>query len=214
MEVFAHTRVVRVRCCRCRRIIGRLADGWFQPKHPLASVTTPLPPVFRFPGYPDPLLHGRPMKGVTVIPLDRMTIEGLYCGCRKRDGTQTTCTLNLLWMGHASWIDERIHDLIAGEPDYGLTGIHDELEYTMASQHGRGSVTPEMEAARRASDAERGDDLMRRIQNRGRRKTRGRGGPGSAWAQAERTAAQKAEAASTLLEWSAHTDTDDPADRA
>ena len=129
-------RVVMVRCHRCRRVIGRLAGGWFQPKRPLDTVTSPGLPVFTFPGSPDPLLHGRPMKEVTVIPLDRWTLAGLHCGCRKRDGAQMTWTLNLHRMDTASKLDKRTHDLIAGMPDYGLIGIHDDLEFFCDARRG------------------------------------------------------------------------------
>lgn len=169
---YAHLRVVMVRCHRCRRVIGRLAAGWFQPKRPLTTLTSPFPPVFKFAGCPEPLLlHGRPMKGISVISLDGWTLAGLRCGCRKPDGREMTWTLNLHRMFHASLLDGRIHDLIAGMPDYGLTGIHDDLEYAVASDVAPAFISA-AETKREELHFEKGQaDVLRRIQNRGRRKT-------------------------------------------
>ena len=191
-------RVVMVRCHRCRRVIGRLARGWFQPKRPLDTVTSPGLPVFTFPGSPDPLLHGRPMKEVTVIPLDRWTLAGLHCGCRKRDGAQMTWTLNLHRMDTASKLDKRTHDLIAGMPDYGLIGIHDDLEFFVTLDVAPAAITDAEAKARGPSEASVAA-LERRIRNRGRRKT---------W----RVTAD--EAAAPMLRSISHRDTDDPVDRA
>jgi hypothetical protein len=193
-------RVVMVRCHRCRRVIGRLAGGWFQPKRPLATVTTsPLPPVFKFPGSPDPLLHGRPMKGVMVIPLDGWTFAGLHCGCRKHDGSQMTWTLNLHRKDTASKLDKRTHDLIAGMPDYGLIGIHDDLEFFVTLDVAPAAITDAEAQARRPSEA-RLADFERRLRNRGRRKTWRRVNAG--------------EAAAPILDSASHRNTDDPVDRA
>jgi hypothetical protein len=192
-------RVVMVRCHRCRRVIGRLAGGWFQPKRPLATVKSPTPPVFTFPGSPKPLLHGRPMKGVTVIPLDGWALAGLHCGCWKRDGSPMTWTLNLHRMGHASGIDGRTHDLIAGMTDYGLIGIHDELEIAVTLDVAPATLTEAQIEALGPSEA-RLADFERRIRNRGRRKT---------WRRVTR-----GEADASMLESTSHTHTDDPVDRA
>ena len=196
---YASNRVVQVRCCRCRRVLGRLGEGWFQPKRPLAAITSPLPPVFKFLGSPDPLLHGRPMKGVSVIPLDGWTLAGVRCGCVKRDGKQMSWTLNLHRMSHASGFDGRTHDLIAGTPDYGLVGIHDKLEYAVALDVAPDSISDAKRKARLPSEAD-GDDLMRRIRNRARRKT---------WPPVN-----VSRATPPVLQWLAHQDTDDPVDRA
>jgi len=190
-----------VRCGRCRRVIGRLSEGWFQPKRPVARVTSPMPPVFKFPGSPDPLLHGRPMKKVTVIPLDGWALTGVHCGCCKRDGTQMTWTLNLHRMDHASRLDGRTHDLVAGKADYGLVGIHDDLEYAVALDVAPASISDAEANARGPSESDLAN-LDRRILNRGRRKT---------WWGPRVTAA---EAARPMLKWPAHRDTDDPVDRA
>jgi hypothetical protein len=163
-------RVVMVRCCRCQRVLGRLAEGWFQPKRTPATGPRPLPSVYKFPGSPDPLLHGRPMKGVTVIPLDGWTLTGVHCGCRKRDGTPMTWTLNLHRMHHATHLDGRTHDLIAGLRDYGLIGLHDELEYGVAIDVAPDSISDAQREARTPSERDH-DEFMQRIRNRARRKT-------------------------------------------
>lgn len=191
-------RAVMVRCHRCRRAIGRLSLGWFQPKRPVAAVPKLLPQVFTFPGQPKPLLHGKPMRGITVIPLDGWSLAGVPCGCRKRDGTQMTWTLNLHKMYHAAQIDELTHDLIAGMPDYGLVGIHDELDYIMRLDMAPGAIS-DAEAKERGPSEASGEALMRRIHNRARRKT---------W-----RVAHQEDAARTVVS-SRHLDTDDPADRA
>jgi len=190
---YARNRVVTVRCHRCRRVLGRLSDGWFQPKRTLGPVKDPMPPVFTFPGQPKPFIHGRPMKGVTSIPLDGWTLTGVACGCRKRDGTQMTRTLNLHRMDHAASLDGRTHDLIAGMPDYGLTGIHDDLEYHVAID-----VAPDSIPLREPNEASTAD-LMRRIENRARRKT---------WRVAQ------SKSAARTVKSPVHRDTDDPVDRA
>ena len=190
---YTHLRAVAVRCGRCRRVLGRLGEGWFQPKRLDAAATT-VPQVFTFPGSPRPLLHGRPMKGVTVIPLDGWTLAGVPCGCRKRDGTQMFYTLNLHRMSTASKIDERIHDLVAGMADYGLVGIHDDLERSVAQDVAPGTVE-----GSGPSDAEI-DDLRRRIRNRARRKT---------WPYVVARDGVK-----SMLESLVQQDTDDPVDRA
>lgn len=166
----ADLRVVMVRCQRCRRVLGRLAEGWFQPTRSQDAVTAPLPIVFKFPGRPEMVLpHGRTMKAVTVVPLDRWTLTGVRCGCRRRDGKQTTFTLNLFRMLLASRLDGRTHDLIAGMPDYGLIGIHDDLEFAVAMELTPCLVDPREIMAREPSAM--ADAISRRIQNRMRRKT-------------------------------------------
>jgi hypothetical protein len=110
------------------------------------------------------------MKGVTVIPLDGWTLEGVHCGCRKPDGTQTAWTLNLHRMSQASYLDKRTHDLIAGVPDYGLIGIHDDLEYGVALDVAPATISDAQRDARGPS-VPNPDDLMQRIRNRARRKT-------------------------------------------
>lgn len=108
------------------------------------------------------------MKEVTVIPLDRWTLAGVRCGCRKRDGNQTTFTLDLSRMFLASDLDGRTHDLIAGMPDYGLMGIHDALKHAVAMELHPCFGDPDEEAWEKF---EVNSDRNRRIQNRMRRKT-------------------------------------------
>jgi hypothetical protein len=187
-----------VRCHRCRRVLGRLSAGWFQPKRVRGQVKDSLPPVFTFPGQPKPFVRGKPMKGVNAIPLGGWTLAGVACGCRKRDGTRMLWTLNLHKMYHASRLDKRIHDLVAGMPDYGLVGIHDDLDYAMRLDKAPGSISHEEATARGPSDAST-DALMRRIHDRARRKT---------WRVAH------GEATTQTVSSPIHRDTGDPVDRA
>jgi hypothetical protein len=197
-DYYLWDRSVLVRCHRCRRVIGRLSLGWFQPKRPVAGVPDQLPQVFTFPGQPKPLFNGRPMRGITAIQLDGWSLAGVPCGCRKRDGTQMTCTLNLHKMYHATQIDELRHDLIAGVADFGLVGIHDELDYIMRLDMAPGAIT-DAEAKERGPSTASGEALMRRIHNRSRRKTWRVGYP---------------EDAKQTVTSATHLDTDDPVDRA
>ena len=116
-------RLVKVRCCRCRRVIGRLGDGWFQPNRPLAKGDANLsaPPVYQFPGRRQPpSLADRPLLSVEIVELTNWTLPGVRCGCRRRDGSPMTYTLSLDLMEAAARFDQRRSDLIAGAPNYGL----------------------------------------------------------------------------------------------
>ena len=116
-------RLVKVRCCRCRRVIGRLGDGWFQPNRPLAKsdANPSSPPVYQFPGRREPLsLADRPLLSVEIVQLSNWTLPGVRCGCRRRDGSPMTYTLSLDLMHEAARFDQRRSDLIAGAPNYGL----------------------------------------------------------------------------------------------
>jgi hypothetical protein len=104
-----------------------------------------------------------------------------------------TWTLNLHRMHHASSLDGRTHDLIAGMPDYGLTGIHDDLEYHVAAD-----VAPDSTPTRMPDPASVAD-LGRRIENRARRKT---------WRVTHSNAAPR------TVRSQVQRDTDDPVDRA
>jgi hypothetical protein len=78
-------------------------------------------------------------------------------------------------------------------PDYGLTGIHDDLEYHVAID-----VAPDSIPLREPNEASTAD-LMRRIENRARRKT---------WRVAQ------SKSAARTVKSPVHRDTDDPVDRA
>jgi hypothetical protein len=195
---YARNRVVMIRCHRFRRVLGRLSEGWFQPKRMLGPVKDPSPPVFTFPGQPKPFIHGRPMKGVTAIPLEGWTLEGVACGCRKRDGTYMTWTLNLHRMDRASSLDGRTHDLIAGMPDYGLTGIHDDLEYHVALDVAPDSISDAEIMARGATEASFCRSHAADPEPR----------------SAQILACRSEQASALTVKSSVHRDTDDPVDRA
>jgi hypothetical protein len=73
-------------------------------------------------------------------------------------------------MHHATYLDERTHDLISGVRDYGLVGIHDDLEHGVANDVAPDTIPDAQYEARVLSEPDQ-DDFMRRIRNRARRKT-------------------------------------------
>jgi hypothetical protein len=115
--------IVNVRCCRCRRVIGRHAFGWFKPKYQaLADVSMRrVETIYRFPGSEKSLLPvGHPLSSSEIVQLTEWVLRNVPCKCRRRDGSRMSYTLALDRLTLAANYDHRRSDLIAGEPNFGL----------------------------------------------------------------------------------------------